>query len=85
MSFSVKPPVHEDDCECIHICEKLGDAYNKCYKDTCVLTSIRCSSSERKQIIQNHKARKENRLIMLIATATLLATIAGILIPLLLQ
>lgn len=56
--FSIEPPVYDEDCDMIEICDSIGATYNICYKGAEVIGCKRCSIDTKQQILQQHRAEE---------------------------
>ena len=81
-----KIPLHEDDCECLDICLKLGRTYERCYKGVDILIGKRCEVIQRQLLLQsaiteNQNKRKTN-VALIIAVLSLFVGAAGLIVAL---
>lgn len=56
--FFIEPPVYDEDCDMIEICDSIGATYNICYKGAEMIVCKRCSVDTKQQILQQHRAEK---------------------------
>lgn len=61
-SINIPVKTHDEDCECLEICERLGNTYEKCHKGANSFTSLRCPIIERQKLLQNQKLGKKSRI-----------------------
>lgn len=45
-------PIHDQDCECLKVCKKLGGVYEKCHKGSSSILHERCSIESRQLLLQ---------------------------------
>lgn len=56
--FCIEPPVYDEDCDMIEICDSIGATYNICYKGAGMIGCKRCSIDTKQQILQQHRAEE---------------------------
>lgn len=54
----IEPPVYDEDCDMIDICEDIGATYEVCYKGCDMIGCDRCSIDTKQQILQQHRAEE---------------------------
>lgn len=54
---SFEPPVYDEDCDMVDICESIGNTYNVCYKGCEIIGCDRCSIDTRQQILQQYNTK----------------------------
>lgn len=57
-NLNIEPPLYDEDCDIIEICESIGATYETCYKGCNMITSERCSKETKQNILLQYNAQK---------------------------